>query len=208
MVDVDAVLIPGGGLRPDGRLPPWVLPRLDRAVEVRGDAYVVPLSRGTVHKPPPLDPCGFPIVEADVCAAHLRGRGVPDDRILIESCSVDTIGNAYFSRVVHADPMGWRRLHIVTSGFHLERTEAVFGWVYGLAPSAYVLSFEAVADDGIAPAALAARREKERASLTALRPTIGEIHTLADLHRWLFRHHGAYRGVRPEPVEGLVLGTY
>lgn len=204
----DAVLIPGGGLRPDGSLPPWVVPRLERAVRVRGDAHVVPMSRGTVHKPPPLDRYGFPILEADVCAAHLRERGVPAERILVESCSVDTIGNAYFSRVVHADPMGLRRLHVVTSSFHLERTEAVFRWVYGLAPNVGALSFESVPDDGIEPEALAARRDKERASLAALAPTIARIHTLTALHRWLFTEHGAYRGVRPEPVDGRALGTY
>ena len=155
-----------------------------------------------------MDDRGFPISEADVCAGHLRDRGVPDDRILIESCSVDTIGNAYFSRVVHADPMGLRRLHIVTSRFHLERTEAVFRWVYGLPPDGYRLSFEAVPDDGIGPAALAARREKERAGLAALRPTIERIRTLPALHRWLFFEHGAYRGIRPDPSDGLALRTY
>jgi hypothetical protein len=204
----DAVLVPGGGLRPDGSLPPWVVRRLDRAVEVRSDAYVLPMSRGTVHKPPPLDDRGFPVGEADACAAHLRGRGVPDDRILVESFSVDTIGNAYFARVVHTDPMGLRRLHVVTSRFHRERTEAVFRWVYGLDVDGYGLSFESVPDDGIGPAALAARVEKERAGLAALRSTIERTRTLAALHRWLFFEHAAYRGIRPAPTEGPALRTY
>jgi len=204
----DAVLVPGGGLRPDGSVPPWVRRRLDRAIEVRANAYVMPLSRGTVHKPPPLDDAGFPVGEADACADYLRRRGVPDGRILVESFSVDTIGNAYFSRVVHADPLGLRRLHVVTSRFHIERTEAVFGWVYGMPPDGFRLSFEAVGDDGLDPAALAARAEKERAALAALAPTMERVRTLRALHRWLFFEHEAYRGRRPATAVGAALASY
>ena len=55
-------------------------------------------------------------------------------RILAETCSYDTIGNAFFARTVHTDPRGLRRLLIVNSKFHMPRTEAIFRWVFGAAP--------------------------------------------------------------------------
>ncbi len=132
-MEYDAILIPGGGVRAGGELPVWVTRRLDRALERAGNAWLVPLSAGTPHRPPPLDDCGFPILEARAGADYLAARGAAPERILIEAASYDTIGNAYFSRVVHAIPRGFRRALVVTSEFHMPRTEAVFRWVYGLA---------------------------------------------------------------------------
>ena len=46
--------------------------------------------------------------------------------MLLESWSLDTIGNAAFARLFHAELRAWRRIHIITSDFHLARTEAIF----------------------------------------------------------------------------------
>jgi hypothetical protein len=61
-------------------------------------------------------------------------------------------------------------LLVITSVFHLPRTQAIFGWIFTLdspAP-AYDLHFIAVPDVGLPPGALAARQEKERRSLQDL----------------------------------------
>ena len=147
----DAVLIPGGGVREDGILPPWVMPRFDRALELAADACFIPLSAGTTHRPRPLDARGFPITEARAGAAYLMGRGVDPANILMEEASLDTIGNAWFSRTIHVIPRGFERLLVVTSAFHMPRTEAVFRWVYELdAPGPRcTLAFEQTPDAGI-----------------------------------------------------------
>jgi len=90
--------------------------------------------------------------------------GIPPEQILTETHSYDTIGNAFFSRVLHVDPLGLRRLLIITSDFHLPRTEAAFRWVYGLEPAAspYDLHFEGVADPGMDPEVLRERESRER----------------------------------------------
>lgn len=55
-----AIIILGGGLLPDGSLPPHTLLRVERAVEIyhqlEGHVVIIPLSGGTPHKPNPLDP--------------------------------------------------------------------------------------------------------------------------------------------------------
>jgi hypothetical protein len=192
-VPYDAILIPGGGLR-DGAVPDWVAARFDRALSIGGDPLLIALSAGTPHRPPPLDSRGFPITEARGGAAYLVGRGVDPRRILLEECSHDTIGNAYFSRVVHAIPRGLRRVLVITSEFHMPRTAAAFEWIYRLqAPGpSCSLDFESVPDVGIASDSLSARLAKEAAGLDGLRALARRIDTLASLHEWLFTGHGAY----------------
>jgi hypothetical protein len=195
----DAIPIPGGGVREGGRLPSWVQRRLDRAIQCRrDDGYIITLSAGTTHRAPPVDGRGYPIFESAAAAQYLVERGVAADCILVERYSYDTIGSAFFSRVVHADPMGLRRLLIITSDFHLARCEALFRWIYGLEPKAfsYELSFEPVCDSEMPAGVLAERLEKERKSLEDLLGVAERIRTMRDCHRWLFIEHRAYNALR------------
>ena len=146
-----------------------MLDRLEAAQALAGEAPVIPLSAMTVHRPPPLDAAGFPVLESAAAARALLARGVPPARIWAETASLDTIGDAYFARVIHADPAGLRRLLVlvVNSAFHMP-------------------------DRGLTAAGLAARRAKEAARVAELRRTIPRIASLAALHRWLFTEHRAY----------------
>jgi uncharacterized SAM-binding protein YcdF (DUF218 family) len=190
----DAVLVPGGGLRPGGALPPYVLNRLEAAQALAGEAPIVPLSAVTVHRAPPLDAAGRPVLESAAAAVALLAGGVPAARIWTETASLDTIGNAYFARAIHTDPAGLRRLLVVNSEFHMPRTRLIFDWVFGLPPAdpPYALDYHTVPDQGLTEAGLAARRAKEAARMEDLRRTIPRIASLAALHRWLFTEHRAY----------------
>ena len=125
-------------------------------------------------------------------------RGVPPERILTETQSYDTIGNAFFSRVIHVDPLGWQRLLVITSDFHLPRTEAVFRWMFGLEPrrADYEVHFECVDDPTMPPDLLKEREAKERISLESFLQMKDRIATLAECHRWIFTGHGAYNAAR------------
>jgi hypothetical protein len=208
MRDCDAILILGNGIREGGVLPSWVRCHLDRAVERYNGEFVMALSAGTTHRPPPLDANGFPIFEAVVAARYLMERGIPADRILTETHSYDTIGNAFFSRVVHVEPRQMRRLLVIASDFHLARVEAVFQWVYALEPRPvlYELEFEAVSDPGMDTEVLRARQAREQARLDALAGSMRRIATMPDFHRWLFIEHGAYNATREGFGAGEVAG--
>jgi hypothetical protein len=205
----DAILIPGGGVRDGGALPPWSVARFDRAVELAGDAWLIPLSGGTPHRPPPLDPRGFPISEAQAGAAYLIARGVPPHRILIEASSLDTIGNAWFSRMLHVIPRGFQHVLVVNSAFHMPRTEAVFRWVYSLdAPGTRcTTAFESVPDIGLDPTTLSARRSKETTRIRALETLRTRITTFHGLHEWLFTEHLAYSAAA-DPIPPEAAATY
>jgi hypothetical protein len=210
-VSFDAILIPGGGVREGGALPLWVEARVARAVALYGGEYVIALSGGAAHRPPPLDPQGFPIFESAAVARRLIELGIPRERVLTETASYDTIGNAYFARVMHTDPAGLRRLAVVTSGFHMPRTERIFRWVFGLAPGAedYSLRFFTAEDAGLEGEPLRARVEKERESIAQLEETAAGICDLKSLQRWLFLHHTAYAaGGRRTLTDAAFRDTY
>ncbi|GAQ81408.1 hypothetical protein KFL_000790330 [Klebsormidium nitens] len=88
---------------------------------------------GTSHKPPVLNKDGYVIHEGTSCAAYLTEKhGVHPDHILKEWASYDTIANGYFALTAHAIPRGWRRIMMVTSAFHFERSRLIFEWMFGL----------------------------------------------------------------------------
>lgn len=215
MAHFDAILIPGGGLTRTGELTPFVQARLDRALTHSADLYI-PLSAGTPHTPPPLDNLGYPIFESIPAAQYLHAGGIPAERIVVEACSYDTIGNAFFARTVHTDPRGLRRLLIVNSEFHMPRTEAIFAWIFGAegntGTAPYELTFETTPNTGISPDALAARAAREQASLTEVKRIAAELRTLAEIHGWVFTQHAAYAWSRRDesyiPATGSILESY
>jgi uncharacterized SAM-binding protein YcdF (DUF218 family) len=152
---------------------------------------------------------GYPILESVAGAAHLLARGVSAARIQVEASSYDTIGNAYFSKLLHVDPAAWRNLAIVTSEFHMPRSRAIFEWVFGMEPKKYRLSFEAAPDDGLSEQLFQRRRDKEASALRSLQPLMRRIRDLRSLHRWIHTEHNAYtaegwidrRASAPELVE-------
>ncbi len=214
MSDYDAILVPGGGVREGGTLPARVRHRLDLAAQLRGKSYIVTLSAGSPHRPPPLTARGFPIFESVAAAKYLIQCGVPRDRILTETISYDTIGNAFFSRVVHIDPQRLSSLLVITSNFHLRRVQETFNWIYALTPTPrpYELGFRGVDDSDMDRAVLRARQEKERIRLAMLKPLTQRLTTMNAFHRWLFTEHWAYeslaRGFDDGQESGPVLDSY
>lgn len=191
----DCIVIPGGGLLEDGSLPEWTRARLEKALAIQQKTeWIITLSGGTVHKPPPISQEGYPIFESRKAAEFLISSGLDPNRILTEISSYDTIGNAYFCRILFTDPMSLARCHIITSDFHMARTEAVFRWVYSLSPAqiAYELSFESAPDTGLSPPALKARRMRENLSLENLNQKIQKIRSVAVFQHWLYTEHAAY----------------
>ncbi len=194
-IKYDCIIIPGGGLLGDGSLPAWTLARLEKAAELQHSTeWIVTLSGGTAHKPPPLNQDGFPIFESRKAAEFLAASGFDPGKILSEISSYDTIGNAYFSRLLFSDPLSLMRCHVITSEFHMARTQAVFNWIYSLLPVQRdrYLSFDSTPNTGLSQAALKARIIREKSSLDKLQRKIQDIKTLTAFHHWLYTEHTAY----------------
>jgi uncharacterized SAM-binding protein YcdF (DUF218 family) len=191
----DAVLIPGGGLDHNGEPAPWVKPRLDLALAIEGEPLVAVLSAGTPHKPPLLDESRFPVFESVSAAHYLINQGCQPERILVDTWSLDTIGNAFFARVVHCEPRRLKHLLVVTSDFHMLRTHTIFEWVFTLRPCPvpFQLTFQAVRDTGMSKDALESRHQKEEEALKSLALTMKRITSMEAFHKFLFIEHNAYR---------------
>jgi uncharacterized SAM-binding protein YcdF (DUF218 family) len=192
----DAILVLGGGVRDNGDLPEHAQRRLDLALARQSGEPIVALSAWTAHRPVILAPDGSQVYESIMGARYLIDRGIDPRRIFCETTSYDTIGNAYFSRVQIVEPMGWKRLLIITSRFHMARTEVIFRWIYGLNTAAYDLQFAASADDGVSAEALSARHAKETTSLQSVELLCRRLTSLRALAAWLFTEHKQYQPVR------------
>jgi hypothetical protein len=212
MKNFDCAIVPGGGLQPDGKLPPWTEERLNKAVlQSNSTKYIFCLSGGTVHKPPPRNKMGFPIFESRAAADYLIQKGVSPHKIRSEICSYDTIGNAYFSRMLFADPLNCRSCLVITSEFHMPRTKSIFNWIYQLSCPNYPfsLSFLCTPNTGLSPKALKARINREKNSLKNLEKIQSKINSLQDLHVWIYEEHQAYAaGLSPETAAGSELESY
>ena len=142
---VDIILVLGGGISKTGQLPTWVLPRLNRAQELfrNGVSHKILLSgKGRDN---------FSIAESEAMREYLINHELinhefsPHD-LLLESLSKDTLQNAYYSRVIHMDPLKMRSALVITSQIHIERTKLIFDTVLGHNCS---LFYEAVSDEGL-----------------------------------------------------------
>eukprot|EP00937_MAST-01D_sp_MAST-1D-sp2_P007388 g7388.t1 len=227
--ELDAIIVPAGGQTARGP-PPHVQARVAKAAEMyhaQADPkpYVITTAWGTPHMPCPHDAAGFERHESSDNAKALLDLGVAPQHLLEESASLETVGNALYTRLLHTDPAGLRRLAIVNNRWHMARTKAVFSFVFGLpaagacgtasgvdmppAPGAdtargrgsthpYALQFVAVGDH-LEPDVLEARLAKEAAATP--RFALGGawrngMLTLCDMWRWLHFENTAYAAKR------------
>jgi len=158
-VDVDAIVVLGGGLWASKEIPPWAERRLDgaallRAAQPPGPSILI-CGGGSPHGLPVLDESTGQVVhEGTAYAEYLVDRwDIPASCILKESSSYDTVGNGYFSALIHAVPAGWKRVAVVTSDFHMPRSRAIFEKIYGLVEGSLgvriELEFVPVSDAGV-----------------------------------------------------------
>ncbi|MCD6081735.1 YdcF family protein [candidate division WOR-3 bacterium] len=185
---VDVLIVPGGGIDKYGRLKPTSLQRVDKAVELFKEGvtqYVIfsgAWSFMYTYKPP--------ITEARAMQEYAITHGIPYDKILLDEEACDTIGNAYFPKVRIIKPRGWRNIMVVTSEFHLKRTQYVFEKVFG--PD-YNLKFIAVTS-ALPQDVLTHVIDTERKNLELTRRKIGQIPAGDDkaIGEFLFTKHPAY----------------
>ena len=228
--EFDAILVLGGGQLPDFTPPPHVELRLRRAAALYFAAsptrkpMIITTSRGTPHKPSPHDTGGYEIDEADMQANYLITQlDIPPTAILEENLAQDTIGNAYFARLLHTDvDQSLRRLAVITNRWHMNRSKAVFDHVFSLpmhanaADPGYRLTYFSEAD-ALPADVLTARLEAEAKKLPNFGPGSKwreATPTMAALHKWVNTEHGAYavkRLINPKwhaPESGSLTKSY
>lgn len=122
--EADYVVLLGGGIDKDGKLPESVLNRVETAkkyLELHPKAICV-VTGGTLK--------WLPFAEAPEIKRQLVVSGINEERILVEDQALDTIQNFQYSCKMLADFQNIskeevlnQRCIVVTNGFHLRRAE-------------------------------------------------------------------------------------
>ena len=129
----DAIIVLGAAVTAKGNLSRVAKSRMDKAIELYWSGAaprIIVTGKG----------------EASVMKGYAIRKGIPRKCVLAEHRSVDTIGNAFFTRKLLLSPNGWRAVAVVTSLFHAERAKFIFRKVLGkshvveIVPSRRVLS--------------------------------------------------------------------
>ena len=137
-MNLSAILILGPGQLPDGSMAPWGETRIDvaykRFLTLEHQPYVI-LSGGRKS-------CFAS--EASSMRDYIQ-KQYPEmlKVLLLEELSTDTLQNAFFTKVIHIDPLEIKQLTIVTHSFHMPRTKQIFTHLFN---DTYHLEFLEAAD--------------------------------------------------------------
>jgi uncharacterized SAM-binding protein YcdF (DUF218 family) len=124
----DAIIVLGGGLNPNNTLPLTAQLRVKHAIGLyqQNVAPIVVMSgRWSMLATTP-----YITTEAETMRQYaIRNAVIPPDAILAESNSMDTLGNAYYTCINFAQPKNWQRILVVTSDWHVKRSQYLFNLV-------------------------------------------------------------------------------
>lgn len=123
------IVVLGGGIDLQGKIPSYVYSRLDEAVKLHEDLDCKILVSGEYSFL--YDKVKPPFTEAFKMEQYLLSKGVSAEQILREERSKDTIGNAYYSKKYIFIPKEEKEAVIITSDFQVERVEYIFHKIFG-----------------------------------------------------------------------------
>lgn len=118
------ILVLGHKLLNDGSLSEELIGRMNIAINLfkRGIGEKLILSGGQTNNIATF-------TEAKAMAEYAYLNGIDNDSIILEEESIDTIGNAYFTRNIIRSK--WKTIHVVTSCYHVPRALYIFHMCYG-----------------------------------------------------------------------------
>lgn len=183
----DVIVVLGGSFIDEKTLPKWAENRIDAAIQRNSSCkHYLLLGRGTPHKPPVIGENGHPINECEIMANYMKERKIDSKKILLDSWSLDTIGNAYATLMMHCLPRNLRKLLIITSDFHMPRTRSIFEKLFSLFPiKIFELKFLETESSLVIS-------DKERKSLENWNKMKDNLNSLVDFHEFIFEKHEIY----------------
>ena len=147
--------------------------------------YDAVLTLGWAYRPD----CQIPIALS--MRDYLILKNLNPRKIFTDITSRDTVGDAVFSRINFIDPKNIRSFDVVTSDYHVKRTEKIFSFVYG--PDYPFLVF---GSQTASPSNFVAQEKKSTNSFIA---TFGDITqgNIKKILKQLQEHHPFYNGSQP-----------
>lgn len=123
----DAIIVLANLMDPSGNLNGETLARLSTAAGLleAGEASLIV-------------PCGWAYRDdSDICIADAMAKhaesvfGIPKSKIVTQTTSRDTVGDAIFTKRNLSNRRNWQSVIVVTSAYHVARTQEIFSFVYG-----------------------------------------------------------------------------
>lgn len=185
-------IILGGGLQIDGSLPSYVFNRVDYCIQNSCEKdFLIFSSRYSLNTPPKINKHGFPLSEAKQMLELYRSNGGISENLYLENASSDTIGSAFFTRILFEWLINNKELCIVTSDFHINRVKLIFTKILiGLQPK---LRLGAINFIGLeTKLASEARKDHEEQQLLGFKEEYGQFTNLGELSQYIFTWHGNY----------------
>ena len=197
------VVILGGGIGKNGNLPSWSVDRCESAIEYYYqnkhlfNIVFIPTSGGTYHYPNPIDKNGFTVFECDLMAKYLLKNGIHENNIFREYSSYDTIGNGFFVKSLFTDIRNWTDVIVITSKFHLNRSKAIFDFLFlKLSTKNYKIQYIFTNDKQLLH--LDERIKREENSLVIFNKNMSKIYSMEMFHKWLYSNHECYKSNQKE----------
>jgi uncharacterized SAM-binding protein YcdF (DUF218 family) len=126
-IKTDAIIVLANQMDKKGLLNFESIARANKAVEILNELET-----------PNIVTCGWAyrkdsdIKIADAFKSYITNTlGVNPNKVITELNSRDTVGDAYFTKINLALILNWKRLFVVTSDYHVERTQEIFNFIYG-----------------------------------------------------------------------------
>lgn len=188
------IIILGGGLTTDNKLPTWVIDRCSIGIKIYqndpDNFKFITASGGSYHNKPNVVG-NFIEFESCVISQYLIDHGIPSNKILRESTSYDTVGNMYFIKTTITEPLNYKDLIIITSDFHIKRSKYLANFIFNLGSSYNIKYIETKTDVDIE--ILNKRLERENNSLNKFIENMIEVKTWSEFSIWLFTEHICYK---------------
>lgn len=122
----DVVVVLGNLMNSAGELNAETKLRADKAFEIyKNQQARAILTCGWAYRPD----CRLTIADA-VRLYLISKHGVCEKFILTQDKSRDTVGDAYFTRVLYIEPMMCKSIIVVTSNYHVDRVREIFNFIF------------------------------------------------------------------------------
>lgn len=191
------IFVLAGGIDNKNQPNIFVKKRLDKAIEMyhRDNNYIIiVLGGGTYHKPPGLDQNKYVIHESTSCATYLINNGVNPRNIIREWASYDTIANGYFAFLNYIIPLKIKKCYIITSQFHMKRTQTIFDYFNKLIMNKDIDLIYIETENIIENDVLKIRLNREQESNNNfIKNIVNEKECLEKFSIWFYTEHNAYK---------------
>ena len=103
------------------------------------------------------------------------------------------IGNAWFATTLFLIPNHWKNIVLITSDFHIERSQLVFKDIMKLCLTEHhTIQCIATPTMSMDKEVLSLRMSREAKSRENWKNTMNDIHTMSDFAKWFYLKHDAY----------------